>query len=277
MPELPEVEIVSRHLARLVTGRRITAARLLRGRLSPFSSPEKFASDITDGSIDKIGRRGKHILFGLSNGNTLIVHLRMSGRFILQAAEHDAPKFSHAQFDLDDGQVLHFTDQRHFGMMKVAGTDVLLESKELASLAPEPFDPAFSPEYLYGSLRSTKRTIKETLLDQTKVCGLGNIYASEALFLSQIDPRIPANRISKMRTSRLHSAIQDVLTEALSAGDTVPVLPENVGGNFYGNDATGEWRVYGREGEPCVNCARAVVRLVQGGRSTFFCRACQHR
>lgn len=277
MPELPEVEIVTRHLGRLVTGRRIRSARLIRNKLAPFSTPSEFEDQLAGALVRDVHRRGKHILLSLDNQRTLIVHLRMSGRFVLQDIEIDSPKFSHAQFELDNDLVLHFSDQRHFGMMKIVETSLLFQAKELASLAPEPFSDEFSPAYLRHTLKSTSRNIKETLIDQTKVCGLGNIYVSEALFLAGIDPRIRSNGLSTKRTEILHSAIRDVLAESLALGDSVPVLAENIGGNFYGNEAAGDWRVYGREGRECVKCQAAISRIVQGGRSTFFCKTCQKR
>lgn len=277
MPELPEVDLVTRHLSKLVLRRRIMSARLIRPRLSPFASADEFSERLAESTIIGINRRGKHILMGLDNGRTLITHLRMSGRFVMLPLEMPEPKFSHAQFVLDNESVLHFADQRHFGMMKIVETASLFESKELACLAPEPFTAEFSPDYLYATLKRSKRNIKETLLDQTKVCGLGNIYAAEALFLAKIRPTVIANRISAKRSLILHSAIREVLAAAITVSESVPVFPENIGGNFYGENADGEWSVYGREGEPCVVCSEPIVRIVQGGRSTFFCRKCQSR
>lgn len=277
MPELPEVDLVTRHLSKLVLRKRIISARLLRPKLSPFATAEEFAVRLAESRITDINRRGKHILIGLDNGMTLITHLRMSGRFVMLPAEMPEPKFSHAQFSLDNENVLHFADQRHFGMMKIVETASLFESKELACLAPEPFTDEFSPEYLYRTLKRSKRNIKEMLLDQTKVCGLGNIYAAEALFLAKIRPTLRADRISAKRSLALHGAIREVLASAIAVSETVPVFPENIGGNFYGENADGDWSVYGRESKPCVICEEPIVRIAQGGRSTFFCRKCQSR
>lgn len=277
MPELPEVDLVTRHLNKLVLGRRIMSARLIRPRLSPFAAAEEFAGLLSESKIEHVHRRGKHILIDLNTGRTLITHLRMSGRFVMLPAEMPEPKFSHAQFTLDNDHVLHFADQRHFGMMKIVETDSLFEAKELACLAPEPFSDEFTAAYLHEQLKRSKRNIKETLLDQTKVCGLGNIYAAEALFLSRISPRLAANKLSAKRADVLHGAIRDVLAESIAISESVPVFPENIGGNFYGENADGEWRVYGREDEPCVVCEEPIKRIPQGGRSTFFCRKCQSR
>lgn len=144
MPELPEVELVAKSLDALTKGRKIIAAELLRERLAPNSSAQQFAKSFENARINSVSRRGKHILFDLSNQNSLIVHLRMSGRFMLLPAERELPKFTHAIFYFEDETRLVFTDQRHFGFMKIVETAFLNESKELKKLAPEPFSEEFS-------------------------------------------------------------------------------------------------------------------------------------
>lgn len=277
MPELPEVEIVVQCLNKLVQGRRIEKAELRRKRLAPHISPRLFAKRLGSGKINFVHRRGKHILFDLDNGTTLITHLRMTGRFILLNGEDRDPKFSHAVFHFSDSERLVFQDQRHFGLMRIAETGELFEAKELSKLAPEPLSEAFNDIQLFNTLRTSKREIKLVLLDQTKVCGVGNIYASEALFLAGIDPRTQANRISMKRAKVLRSAIVGVLTETIELGKNIPLDPSNIGGNIYGAGSYGDWRIYGREGERCMKCGEAIRRLVQGGRSTFYCRKCQRR
>ena len=275
MPELPEVEHVTRILDRLLRGRLISGAVLKRERLAPAHSPEDFSLLISAAVISFVHRRGKNILIDLSTGKTLIVHLRMSGRFMLLAAEVSDPKFAHAVFYLDRDERLVFEDQRHFGFMRIVDTDQLERSPELAKLAPEPFSEAFSPGYLFAASRPVRRSLKEFLLDQTRICGLGNIYASEALFLAGVDPRKPAASISKMRAARLHASICQVLSEAIEHSSRVEVDPADIGGGyFYGSGPYG-WLVYGREDQACVNCNRPIIRLKQGGRSTFFCPKCQ--
>ena len=276
MPELPEVEIVTRHLRELVAGRTIAVARLLRDRLSP-SPADEFAAMLSGGAIRLIHRRGKNILFDLDSGLTLLTHLRMSGRFMLLAEEDDEPRFTHAVFSLDDGSKLVFHDQRHFGLMKVIPTDDLFLDRALSCLAPEPFSDDFSPAYLYSTLKRTARDIKGVLLDQTRVCGVGNIYASEALFLAGIHPAMRANRITRPRAARLHEAILRVLSATIEIGDKITPDPLDIGGNIYGNASDAEWHVYGREGETCPNCSSEIFRIKQGGRSTFLCRKCQRR
>lgn len=275
MPELPEVEIVANHLGKLMIGKRIVSATLLRSRLAPHSEPDLFAALLQSAAVERIHRRGKHILISLDNGRTLMVHLRMTGRFMLLADESDEPKFTHARFTLDNGQKLLFQDQRHFGFMRIIDSSEILTAKELAKLAPEPFSEEFTADYLKTTASRSTRNLKEFLLDQTKVCGVGNIYASEAMFLGQVNPGMKANKLSRPKAVRLHQSIKDVLSETLALGAGMAIDPANIGGGIYGDSDAG-WRVYGREGEPCPNCSQPIDRIVQAGRSTFYCRKCQH-
>src|SRR5215204_3917633 len=275
MPELPEVEIVTRSLNKIVSNRRIVSAQLLRARLAPDTTPKKFARQLAGSSPNFVHRRGKHVLFDLDNARTLITHLRMSGKFMLLDADTLDPKFTHAVLYFDDGTRLVFQDQRHFGLMKIVDTAKLNEANEIKKLAPEPMTDAFSYEYLRATLQTSKRSLKEVLLDQTKVCGLGNIYAAEAMFLSRVNPRTIANKLSKPKTGALFDNIRLVLSEAVELGSTMPVVPHDIGGSIYGNGSDWEWRVYDREEQPCINCSSLIVRIVQGGRSTYFCRKCQ--
>lgn len=275
MPELPEVELISRSLNTLVKGRHIREAILLRERLAPESPPDEFARDLRGSTIASVGRRGKHILVHLDNENTLIVHLRMSGRFSLLTAEHENPKFTHALFHFSDDERLVFDDQRHFGLMKIVKTVELDTAKELSKLAPEPFSDDFTLQYFRNALAGSKRSLKEFLLDQTKVCGLGNIYAAEAMFAAGIDPRIPADRVSARRAARLFESIRAVLHLAISHAGNLEVDPTNLEGGYFSVGDETVWYVYDREKEPCRNCEAPIVRLVQGGRSTYYCRRCQ--
>ena len=276
MPELPEVELVAHSLERFVGGRVIESAHLLRERLAPDTRPATFARQLKGGKINFVHRRGKHILFDLDNGRTLITHLRMSGKFMLLPAERELPKFTHAFFELSSGEHLIFQDQRHFGLMKVVKTSELNLAKEITKLAPEPFSDEFSSAFLRDKLKGSKRTIKEFLLDQTKVCGLGNIYASEALFLSKISPRRRADRIKRSGIEPLYNSILRVLGDAIELAGTVNVDPEDIGGSIYGNSSADiGWKVYDRDGEACFVCGSAILRLKQAGRSTYYCRVCQ--
>lgn len=275
MPELPEVELVARSLDALVKNKKIIAAELLRARLAPENPLDEFAARLKNATIKFVHRRGKHILFDLDNGETLITHLRMSGRFQLLPLEREPPKFTHAVFYLDDETRLIFSDQRHFGLMKIVKTENLLDAKEIKKLAPEPFSEDFNAKYFRDVLKTSKKSLKEFLLDQTKVLGLGNIYAAEAMFLARVNPQTPANEVSTKKANALFGKIRDVLEESIAGGSTLNVDPENIDGSYYGGGYENHWRVYDRENEPCLTCEKPIVRLKQAGRSTYFCPRCQ--
>ena len=277
MPELPEVELVAQSLDRLVSGRKIIAAQLLRERLAPGHAPPEFAAQLKNSKIEFVARRGKHILFHLDSAQVLIAHLRMTGRFLLLPPDRELPKHAHAVFYFADEMRLVFEDQRHFGMMKIVAKNELFETKELVCLAPEPLSDDFSLEYFQQALKTSGRSLKEFLLDQTKVCGLGNIYAAEALFLANVNPQLAAQKISAKRAARLREQIRFVLSESISHGSTLNVDPENIDGSYYGGAYEGQWRVYDRENQACSNCATAIKRIVQGSRSTFYCPQCQKK
>lgn len=275
MPELPEVELVAKSLNQLISNRKILTAELIRQRLAPDISPEDFSKNLKETTVNFVHRRGKHILIDLNNQKTLLVHLRMTGRFMILPLDRDLPKHSHAIFYFADESRLVFQDQRHFGLMKIIDNEHLTEAQELKKLAPEPFSDEFNLQYFKKVLQTSKRNLKEFLLDQTKVCGLGNIYASEAIFLAKINPQIQANEVSAKKAAILFEKIREVLAESISHGSTLNVNPENIDGSYYGGVYEDHWRVYDRENNPCPNCQTEIKRIVQGGRSTFYCLKCQ--
>ena len=277
MPELPEVEIVARSLEETIKGRRIASARLNREKLAPSVPPGRFSSLLSSRTIGSVSRRGKHILVGLSGGVTLVVHLRMSGRFVLLDEGEENPKFTHAEFDFVNGRRLVFQDQRHFGYMNIAATDEVAVLPEIVKLAPEPFSDEFDIGYLRRVLASSRRPLKELLLDQTKVCGLGNIYAAEAMFLARLHPALPASRVSAVKTGRLHRAIIDVLKESVEAGLAKRLDPGNIENRYFNGSSDGDWLVYDREGKLCHRCGSGIRRIVQAGRSSYFCPKCQRK
>jgi formamidopyrimidine-DNA glycosylase len=277
MPELPEVELVARSLDRLVSQRRIVSARLLHPSIAPETTPAAFARRLRGRRIERVGRRGKIIMFELERGLWLLTHLRMTGRFLLLPTEAPLPKHTHAVLYLEDERRLVFADQRRFGRMRLARTDELPHLRQLRQLAPEPFTAEFTPAYLRATFARTERTLKEVLLDQTKVTGLGNIYAAEAMFRAGIHPQTVAARTAPRRLPRLHRAILAVLEEALAHGSTMNVDPEDIEGSYYDGGSQGRWLVYDRAGEPCVNCRTPIRRIVQNKRSTYFCPRCQRR
>lgn len=279
MPELPEVEIVVRRLGELIGGKTIVDARLYHEKLSPETTARQFRAWLRGARVEEVSRRGKHILAHLSNGRTLIAHLRMTGRFLYVPEDAENSKHTHAAFWFDDGMKLLFDDARRFGWMTVAKTAELQQVKPLAKLAPEPFSPEFSPRYLHETLLGTKQYIKFALLDQTRVAGLGNIYASEALHRAGISPRLYSCKLSKERAKRLHRAIVEVLGEAIANDVAFDAASDSKSRDL--DTSYGRYqavaRVYEREGEPCLRCGALIRRITQGQRSTYYCPRCQRR
>lgn len=275
MPELPEVEHVVRALRPIVTGRRILAAELNLKRIAPELSRAAFGRQLRNAVITGVGRRGKYILFELEQGRMLATHLRMTGKFVSLTTDESLPPYAHVVFYLDDERRLAFCDMRQFGRMRLI-TNVQRLPKELTSLAPEPLSDEFTEEYFLKTLSRSRRSLKQLLLDQTRVLGLGNIYAVEALFLAGVHPLKPAHQLSKLRACKLYQAIRQVLREAIDAGSTLQIDIADGNGSYFGTTER-FWRVYEREGEPCVNCGSQIKRVVHGGRSTYYCPRCQRK
>jgi formamidopyrimidine-DNA glycosylase len=270
MPELPEVETVRRGLALKISGRRIVRAELRRPDLRrPF--PPALAARLAGARIGALGRRGKYILIELNSDGLLLLHLGMSGRVTLGSAALPAAAHDHVVLTLDDGTIMRFNDPRRFGLIDYVKRSEAAQHPLLAGLGREPLEPGFDGSYLGAALSGKVTPIKAALLDQRIVAGLGNIYACEALFRAGLSPRRLARSIGSTRASRLATAIQSVLTDAIAAGGSSLrdyVQADGALGYFQHH-----WAVYGREGEPCpgCNCGRGVRRIVQSGRSTFFC------
>jgi formamidopyrimidine-DNA glycosylase len=274
MPELPEVEHVVRALRSAVVGREILAAEVKLKRIASGTSAAVFNRKLRNATIESIGRRGKHILINLSNGLVLVVHLRMTGKFVCLNHEQQLLPYSHVIFHLDNEHRLVFCDMRQFGRMRLVLSHKLTHAKELKDLAPEPLSDEFTIEYLESTLKRSRRPLKHLLLDQTKILGLGNIYAAEALFLAGISPFASAASVSTRRITKLHEAIQQTLLEAIESGSTLRIDLADGNGSYFGTDER-FWRVYEREGEPCVKCGTRIRRVVQSARSTYYCPKCQ--
>mgnify|MGYP003627134011 CR=1 FL=1 len=287
MPELPEVETVRRGLAPVMEGQVIVSARNNRPDLR-FAFPEHFADRLTGARVDRLERRAKYLLAHLSSGETLLMHLGMSGRFTIEAATGDPgqlaafvhasggnPKHDHAVFEMEGGARITFNDPRRFGFMAMFSTADAASQSFLAGLGPEPLGNEFSPAHLDAVLSGKRSPIKMALLDQRVVAGLGNIYVCEALYRAGISPRRLAASIPGARSARLVPHIRNVLSEAIEAGGTTLrdfAATDGALGYFQHSFA-----VYGREGEACrANSDHGPVqRIVQSGRSTFFCPHCQ--
>jgi formamidopyrimidine-DNA glycosylase len=259
----------------VIVGRRILATELNLKRIASGTSRSVFDRKLRNLRVTAVGRRGKYILIEFETGRVLMTHLRMTGKFVCLSIDDSLPPYAHVVFHLDDERRLVFCDMRQFGRMRIFASPRRLP-KELLALAPEPLSDDFTLEYFRDTLSRSRRTLKQLLLDQTKVLGLGNIYAVEALFLAGVNPLKAADSLSKPRANRLYQAIREVLREAIDAGSTLRIDMSGGNGSYFGTIER-FWRVYEREGEPCVNCGAKIRRIVHGGRSTYFCPRCQKR
>lgn len=282
MPELPEVETVRRGLAPVMQGQVIAQADVNRPDLRwPF--PDKMAERLTGQRVERLRRRSKYILVDLASGETLLVHLGMSGRMLISGDplgvfvhEHPAPeKHDHVVFHMKNGARITFNDPRRFGAMDLMETATADQHKLLSVLGPEPLGNDFHEDHLIAAFKGKMTPVKAALLDQKIVAGLGNIYVCEALFRAGISPRRKAGRIAKPRVAALVPIIRDVLQDAIEAGgSSLRDFRQADGELGYFQHS---FDVYGREGEACrrEGCPGTVGRIVQSGRSSFFCAQCQ--
>jgi len=275
MPELPEVETVRRGLAPYFVGRRIERVTLRRDGLR-FPFPEDMGQVLTGRRVLDLGRRAKFLLFELEGGAVLIAHLGMSGRFrVFDSERPPLDKHDHVVFELSGGHQVRYNDPRRFGLMDLVTDGRACEHPMLASLGPEPVFPALTGAQLAKRLAGRQGPIKSALLDQGVIAGVGNIYACEALFDSGISPRRRGRTVAGRRAERLAKAIGDVLEAAIEAGGSSLRDHRQPSGELgYFQHA---FKVYGREGAACPRCGggHAIKWIVQSGRSTFFCSACQ--
>lgn len=270
MPELPEVETVRRGLALKMTGRHIVKAELRRQDLRrPF--PPMLARTLTGAKIGRLARRGKYILIELDDNGTLLLHLGMSGRITAGPGDVPHAPHDHVVLTLDDGTVVRFNDARRFGLLDYMRRGEEAAHPLLAGMGPEPLEPGFDGKYLAQRLAGKMTPIKAALLDQKIVAGLGNIYVCEALYRAGVSPRRLAATVSGARAGKLVKAIRATLTDAIEAGGSS--LRDYVQADGELGYFQHQWAVYGREGEPCPGCTckEGVRRIVQSGRSTFFC------
>ena len=270
MPELPEVETIVRGLQG-AAGSRITAVEVRWARTVVPPDPTLFAQRITSRRILEIGRRGKWLVLTLSGGETLLVHLRMSGRLVLESQAAEIDRHARALLTLDNGQRLRFSDQRKFGRMVLTATP----GEILDKLGPEPLGTEFTPELLQEMLSQRRGRIKPLLLNQHFVVGLGNIYSDESLWRAEVHPLRPANSLRPAEATALHHAIQAVLSEAIAQNGTTLEDQGYVTADGQPGEFISRLAVYGRTGKPCPRCGTPVVRTVVGGRSTHFCPTCQ--
>ncbi len=277
MPELPEVETVMRGLQARLEGRTIARAAINRPDLR-WAFPEGLEHRLTGARVVGFRRRGKYILIRLAGGWSVLLHLGMSGRILIGPARPNQPTLhEHLVLEIDDGWRVGFVDPRRFGSVDLVPTAEEDRHRLLIGLGPEPLSDAFTPAVLSAALDGKRTPIKAALLDQSVAAGLGNIYVCEALFRARISPRRLAYTVPGERAARLVPAIKATLTEAIAAGGSSLrdyVQPDGELGYFQH-----AWKVYGREGERCERCpgppCPGIARIVQAGRSTFYCRRTQ--
>lgn len=273
MPELPEVETVRRTLEPYVLHDPICQVEVLYPRALQAVSPKEFCRALEGASFEGIRRRGKYLLFDVSTGQVMVVHLRMTGRLVAYSGAVPLEKHTSAIFRFASGGELRFVDQRKFGTIHLLPPGRLVEVRGLRELGPEPLGEGFTPEYLAGALARRKAPIKSVLLDQSCIAGLGNIYADEALFAAGIHPIRPAAELSPEEVGRLCAAIRSVLVDAVAnQGTTFRDYRTGLGaeGSFQN-----KLQVYGRKGQPCLKCGAVLRHLRIGGRTSVFCPNCQ--
>ena len=252
MPELPEVEAARRALARVAEGRAIARLRLQHPSLAKRISPARRAR-LAGRVIERVERRGKQQLLHLDDGRTLSVHFRMNGDWDIGRVEDPEPRYTRASIELADGTRIALVDSRALSVVELHD-----KGEGEPALGPEPSDPAFNADTLGVALARRRGAIKPALLDQQMVAGIGNIYASESLWAAKISPRARAASLSAHRREKLVVAIREVLANAPA-------------GRYWAKRAGSRWNVYEREGEKCPRCGATIKRIVQAGRSTYYC------
>jgi len=277
MPELPEVESVARSLRPRLVGRRVLSVETSGLALRRTIDRARLEKACAGAVVESVERVGKYLLVALSSGSVLIAHLGMSGQLVFADARAERRPHTHALFHLDGELDLRYVDPRRFGVLSIYPSEDVAASPELSVLGVDPLDPAFTVEYLHGALASARRDLKAFLLDQSRIAGLGNIYACEAMFHAGISPRRRTHRLGRDRAAKLHRAIRHVLETSIANRGTSFSDYVDADGAIGSNQAA--LFVYGREGEPCRRCKspikRPIKRIVQSGRSTFYCVSCQ--
>lgn len=294
MPELPEVETVRRGLEPILVGNAFARVEQRRKDLR-FPLPKHFSERLEGRKVEALDRRAKYLLARLDDGEVLVMHLGMTGRFSIDRAngeakkpgrfahaQADVPKHEHIVFHLGDGATIRYSDARRFGLMDLVRADRLAGHALFKGLGVEPLSPSFTPEWLAAKLNGKVTSIKAALVDQRLIAGLGNIYACEALFRARISPKRLAGTLATKtgkpteKTKALVDSVKAVLEDAIRAGGSSLRDYKRADGSL--GEFQLRFKVYGREGKSCARkgCGETVRRIVQGGRSTFYCPTCQH-
>jgi formamidopyrimidine-DNA glycosylase len=282
MPELPEVEVLARHLRPVLRGKTIRSIRVHRAKVLRPTTGRELRRVLTRARFQSLSRRGKYLLFqfhspALRKTVTVLGHLGMTGRMFVARRGEAPPKHAAVVFELNGGNFI-YEDTRYFGRLT-------LDLSSLEKLGPEPLAEDFSLADFARALKRSRQAVKVKLLDQSLIAGVGNIYASEALFRARISPRLAARRLTAAQVKRLVAAIRAVLAEAIASGSTIPLnfSGRKTDGLFYFGRAADapdyyeeRLQVYDRQGKPCVTCGSPIRRMVQAARSTFYCATCQN-
>ncbi|MCL1816772.1 MAG: bifunctional DNA-formamidopyrimidine glycosylase/DNA-(apurinic or apyrimidinic site) lyase [Clostridiales bacterium] len=273
MPELPEIETVKRTLSPLLLGRRITKVSIHKAVVVAHPAPDEFAVWLTGATIKGLGRRGKYLLFNIDSGDTLIAHLRMTGRFLYTPGEKALKPHTHVVFSLDNGKELRFSDVRRFGRLWLIAQGEEDTVSGIHKLGPEPLSKDVDAAYYKKKLAGRRINIKQGLLDQCVVAGLGNIYVDEALFSAGIHPRCLTAELSDTKWQDLALTIPWVLQKAIENNGTT--FRDYLDGQGNAGRNLPHLCAYGRSGQPCLHCGTTMERLVVAGRGTSFCPKCQ--
>lgn len=273
MPELPEVETVCRGIAKAAVGKKIEQVWVSNKKMR-FPAAQNFEEKLLSREILNVKRRSKYVLIELDNEYYLVIHLGMSGKILFQKTElYETKKHDHLIIDFNDESNLVFNDARRFGMYDVVAKNKLDSHKLFAKLGVEPLEDEFDGKYLKNKFKNKAVNIKQAIMDAKNLVGVGNIYAAESLFRAGINPKISANKLSLDKLELLSQKIKEVLKEAIeSGGSTLRDFVRSDGDIGYFQN---KHYVYGRENEPCFICGEKVKKIVQQGRSTFYCPKCQ--
>lgn len=273
MPELPEVETVKRLIEPQIQGLAIKSVTVNRPEVIAHPAADSFCKQLAGQTIDRMTRRGKFLMILLTSGDQIILHLRMTGCLLLTPGDWPQEKHTHIIFQLESGKELRFSDTRRFGRFWLLQKGEADTYTGLDKLGLEPFSPDFTVEYLCARFGKRRKAIKECLLDQNVIAGIGNIYSDEILFSAGIYPARPANSLTKEEWKRLTAAIPNRLSFFIEQSQITPEEYLKTKGQDYRN--TPFLQAYGHEGEPCSICGETLCRMVIGGRSSTYCPDCQ--
>ncbi|SDF78664.1 bifunctional DNA-formamidopyrimidine glycosylase/DNA-(apurinic or apyrimidinic site) lyase [Sporomusa acidovorans] len=273
MPEMPEVETIRRTLVDKVEGRKIIGVEIDLPRLIKWPLASKFQAVLTNQTIIKLKRRGKYLLFYLSNNFVLVVHLRMTGRLYYVTPGNERDRFTHIVFNLDNGDALLYADTRTLGTLYLMTEEELWRIAGLSSMGPEPLSEEFTLRYFSDRLEKRQATIKSVLLNQKIVGGLGNIYVDEALALACIDPERIASSLNDQEVKHLYQAVNQVIADGIAHGGTT--FRDYRDGSGRNGNHQHYLNVYGRANQPCRRCGGLIARKQVAGRGTHYCPHCQ--